>query len=421
MKIVTLSTKDTLGGAARVAYRLHEAYKAKGVDEMLLVSAKQSADASVVRFVEYHKPKGMLGQMAEAVYHKLRERKRLRKWNKYKNRKDVVFTDLEISLLGDTLHKIDFNVLHLHWVGECYVNFTEFRDIDKPVVWTLHDCFAFTGICSYFETCNKYQTHCGDCPLLQSGQEKDLSYKVFEQKLERYKNIDFHIVSPSRWLADRAKESALLGKYPIHVIPNGLDTNFFYPIPKESAKKALGINPDKTVFLFGGIAIDKDPRKGGRLLLEALHKFKKEQNRDDIEILLLGTKNNDIDYGFPATPLGYVTDERFIRIAYSAADLTLLPSMHENLPTTIMESMACGTPTVSFNIGGNGDMVDHKKNGYLAQPFDTDDFKDGIVWCLQNNEGSILERLAREKVLAEFRIEDIAQKYVDLYNSLAQK
>lgn len=419
MKIVTLSSKDTFGGAAKVAYRLHHSLMDHGVNNTFVVNSKRSKDSSVITASSLQRKRSSLYYLANSLYLKKKERERIKKWDRYLyTREDKVYMDLEISLLGDTLEKLDFDLLQLHWVGESFVNFTEFENITAPVVWTLHDCFAFTGICTYFESCDKFMSHCGDCPQLHSGIEKDYSYEIFEQKKARYENIDFHIVCPSNWLAEETRKSTLLGKYPVTVIPNGIDTDFFCPIPKENAKSSLNINVSKKVVLFGGIAVHRDPRKGGHLLVEALKELKNlHADSEEIELLVLGADSMDVDLGYKTTFLGYVDNEMLMRIAYSAADVIVVPSMYENLPTVIMEGLSCGTPVVAFNIGGNSDMIDHKENGYLAEPYLTQDLAKGIEFCLEQNSDK-LNKNARKKVLDNFKIEDITQRYIDLYKDV---
>lgn len=422
MKIATLSSKDTFGGAARVAYRISEQLTKDGIQNLFLVNNKRSDSDIPVRISDFHKSRPLLFTYARIFFQKQEEKKRLSLWRKYPGRKDTVKLDLQISLLQNALKEVeksfDFDILQLHWVGDSFVNFTEFKHLNKSVVWTLHDCFAFTGVCTYFEDCDKYLTHCGKCPQLDSDEEKDLSYITFEQKKERYPTFDLHIVCPSNWLAGHARKSSLLKNVPVSVIPNGIDTDFFCPMNKVSAKKSFGIDPSKKIILFGGIAIHKDKRKGGHLLIEALNKLSESYGQEDIELLVLGVETDKNMFNYKTTYLGYVEDESLIRVAYCAADITILPSMSENLSTTIMESMSCETPVVAFNIGGNSDMIDHQQNGYLAQAYDTDDLEAGIGWCLENNEANSLGKEARQKVLNNFRIEDVTKQYIDLYKSL---
>lgn len=423
MKIVTLSSKDVLGGAAKAAYRLHRYFLEQGISDLLVVNNKKSNDETVQRASNFYSKTGVLDRFADKFLLRFNEWKRNRKWRFYPEKENKVYMDLEISLLRDALDALDFDILQMHWVGECYVNFTEFDNVRTPVVWTLHDCFAFTGICAYFESCDKFTTHCNLCPQLNTDIVNDISYRVFEQKIQRYKDIDFHIVCPSNWLAEQVKKSALLAKYSVTVIPNGIDTDFFHPIPKDNAKTALGLNPEKKIILFGGIGIGVDLRKGGELLLMAFEELKNiYEDNDKVELLIFGAGKNDmLTFEYDATYLGYIDNDMFMRIVYSAADITILPSKHENLPTVVMESLSCGTPVVAFDIGGNRDMIDHMNNGYLAQPYDVKDLAAGIKYCFENNNEKELNKNARQKVLNNFRIQDIGQRYLQLYNDILKK
>lgn len=417
MNILTLSTKDSFGGAGRVAFRLCEEIIKEGYDDTLLVNSKRTT-ASFVRLApEFHDPKSF---QVDRIKTKIKEWQRKRRWNKYPNRLDKVFFDIHISYLKNALKAIDFDLLHLHWVGENFVDFTELPT-NKPIVWTLHDCFAFTGVCSYFEDCEKYETHCEKCPQLNSSFRKDISYKTFNLKKERYSNLDLHIVSPSRWLAEAAKKSFLLNKYPITVIHNGINTKTFRPIDKQIARKEFSIDQNKKVILFGAISAITDPRKGGDILYESL-KLLKEQSikKDDILFLIFGSEQDDsYSFDFECKYLGYIQDEATLNTIYNVADVMVVPSRHENLPNTILESLSAGTPVVAFDIGGNSDMIEHKKNGYLATPFNTQELANGISYCLDNNNENQLSSYARKTVSDKFKIEMIAKQYIDLYKKIS--
>lgn len=423
MKVVTLSTKDSFGGAARVAYRLHEEINAMGIDNMLLVNNKRTSSSTVRLASDFHDHLNRFTYQLKKYDMKYQEFKRRRNWVRYPDMQNKILSDIAVSSLNNALDKIDFDLIHMHWVGESYVDFTEFKSVKNPIVWTLHDCFSFTGLCSYFEDCDKYKTHCGACPQLGSTKEKDFSYKVFDMKHDRYAPLQFHIVTPSKWLAKAASESVLLRKYPITVIPNGIDTEVFRPKDKKDAKKLLSLHPNKKTILFGGISAMADPRKGGSLLKQSLEILLTTTDLENqVELLIFGAEQKDnIDFGFPAKYLGYVSEEVDLCNAYNAADVTIVPSTHENLPNTILESLSCGTPVVAFNIGGNPDMIDHTENGYLATPYDTTDLAKGIEYCLKENNDNILGRKARIKVLDHFKIEDIAERYVELYNKVLNK
>lgn len=420
MKILTLSTKDSFGGAGRVAYRLCEEIIRQGYDDILLVNSKRTNSSFVRLAAEFHDPKNLITYRTEKIKYKIKEFRKRLIWNSYPNRADKVFLDIYISYLKNALDRLDFDVLHLHWVGDSYVNFEELPS-DKPIVWTLHDCFAFTGVCSYFEDCDKYQTHCQSCPQLKSNKKKDISFDIFELKKKRYASLKFHIVTPSKWLAKSVQDSFLLKNYPVTVIPNGINTDTFRPIDKVNARKLLGLDTSKKIILFGGISAVADPRKGGDLLWESLkilsHKY--DDLKEDILLLVFGSEEqNNYIFNFDVKYLGYIQHEEQLNIIYNSADVMVVPSRYENLPNTILESLSSGTPVVAFDIGGNSDMIDHKYNGYLVKPYDVEDLHKGITFCLDKNNGYALSQNARTKVIRNFRIEDISAKYIDLYKKL---
>lgn len=419
MKVVSISTKDSFGGAARVAYRLHEEVNREGIDNILLVNAKRTDSTTVRLASDFHNPLNFLTYRLRKFEIWYQERLRRINWAKYPNKHDKILSDIAVSLLQNSLDKLDYDLIHMHWVGESFVDFTELSNVKNPIIWTIHDCFSFTALCSYFETCEKYKTHCEACPQLASDKKKDLSYEVFEMKQKRYSNLNFHIVSPSRWLGERAKESALLKDFPVTIIPNGIDTQVFSPIDKSDAKQKLGLDPSKKTILFGGISALADPRKGGLLLADSLNQLSKRYTSDDIQLLVFGSEQKSgYQFDFPIKYLGYVDKEEDLMIAYNAADVTVVPSKYENFPNTILESISCGTPVVGFNIGGNPDMIDHEENGYLACPYDVDDLTAGLIFCIENNRENILGKNARKKVLSNFKIEDIAKQYIRLYNDI---
>lgn len=419
MKVVSLSTKDSFGGAARVAYRLHEEVNKEGIENILLVNAKRTNTSTVRLASDFHNPLNYWTYRLRKFEIWYQERLRRINWAKYPNKEDKILSDVAVSLLQNSLDKLDFDLIHMHWVGESFVDFTELTKVKNPIIWTIHDCFSFTALCSYFETCEKYKTHCEACPQLASNKKKDLSYSVFEMKQKRYSALNFHIVSPSRWLAERAKESSLLRDYPVTVIPNGIDTSTFYPVDKGEARKHIGLDPHKKTILFGGISALADPRKGGLLLSESLKQLSQKYSADDVQLLVFGAEQkNAYLFDFPVTYLGYVDKEDDLRIAYNAADITVVPSKYENFPNTILESLSCGTPVVGFDIGGNPDMIDHRKNGYLSKPYEIDDLTNGLIFCLENNDKNLLGVNARKKVIDNFKIEDIAKRYIHLYKEV---
>jgi len=290
--------------------------------------------------------------------------------------------------------------------------------IHKPIVWTLHDSWPFCGVCHYFLDCKRYQNHCGTCPMLGSKKEQDLAYEIFENKLAAYKDLDLHIVTPSRWLGDCAKKSALLGRFPIHVIPNCIDTEEFRPLDKVEVRKKLGLSHQRKYLLFGAMQATTDKNKGFNILLSAL----KYLSNTNTELIIFGTEGKLDQYAIPIPyhVMGYIRNNVQMMMLYNIADVTIVPSLSENLSNTIMESLSCGTPVVAFHIGGNSDMIDHEQNGYLAEENNCEDLANGIQLCIRHNTDGFLSKNAREKILNNFTIDIVSKQYKYLYESLCE-
>lgn len=418
MRVLFINTNDTSGGAARAAVRIMRGVQRCGVKAQMFVKYKNSQASDIVPLSQFV-PSGILYRAFDWVATKIKNKWQHYKWRPYKKTKqNLYFSDLRSTRIHEALQKIDYDIVHLNWFNNRFLDFEELAKINKPIVWTLHDSWAFTGICHVPYDCIKYEIHCDACPMLGSSKEKDLAYEVFEKKHEAYKDIDLHIVTPSRWLADCARRSALLGRFLIMVIPNCIDTDVYQPMDKTDARKVLGLEPDKKYLLFGAIHALEDANKGFAYLKEALKKIEDT----DIELLVYGTNEDLKIYNLPihARSLGYINNDKMMALLYNTADVTIVPSLSENLSNTIMESLSCGTPVVAFNIGGNGDMIDHRKNGYLAKEKDIADLAKGIEWCVSNNTNGALSKNAREKVLSNYTIDIVSEQYKQLFESICK-
>ncbi len=421
LKILTLSTSDSNGGAARATYRIFEGVRSLGVSDRMLVKEKGTSDEAVVELRKYE-PQKFFYPLYDWLKNKVKNKIQHRRWGRYSNRKPIFLSDLRSVPMHGALQKMDYDVLHLHWCNLRFLPFQELRKVRKPIVWTLHDTWAFTGICHYFEDCPKYQTECGACPLLASNDANDLSRAVFRKKREYYKGLDLHIVTPSRWLADCVKKSALLGKIPVSVIPNCIDVDAFSPGDRDEACRHFDLPTDRRYILYGAMGATSDPRKGFAELITAMGMMEEDASLSDVELVVFGsdrplqalTLRRKIHY------LGLLSREEDIVAAYRLSSVMVVPSLSENLSNSIMEALSCGIPVAAFDIGGNGDMIRHRENGYLAKEKDCQDLADGIRYLLQNPDKESFATNARRWVMEHYTVSNVAKQYVELYKKVKE-
>lgn len=412
MNVLLLNTSDIAGGAARAAYRLHQGLQRIGIDSQMLVQDKSSIDKNVTA------PLTRLGQniartrvAVDALPLKF-----------YRERDQSTFS---LQWLPDrTAHKVvqlEPDVINLHWTSEAFVGVETIAKFNRPLVWTLHDMWAFTGGCHYSQDCERYTASCGACVQLGSSKDADLSRWVWQRKAKAWKNLNLTIVALSSWLAKCANSSSLFKELRVEIIPNGLDIETYRPIERKIARELLKLPQDKQIIVFGSLKATGDKRKGFYLLQPALQELSKSGWKDKLELVIFGASQpeNLPEFGFKAHYLGTLSDDLSLALVYSAADVFVLPSTQENLANTVMEAIACGIPCVAFHIGGMPDMIEHQENGYLAQPYKIEDLAQGIVWVLENQERyQKLSHRARKKAEQEFTLEIQAQRYLSLFTEI---
>lgn len=410
MKILIVNSYDFVGGAAKAAYRLHKSLQAFGVESQMLVQFKTTDDHTVVS--ETKPFKKFLIKLSTFV-----DNLPLRK---YKNRKTIFSCNrYSFSSTAARINSLKPDLVHLHWINSGMINISELSSIRAPILWTLHDNWAFTGGCHIMWECTNYKGRCGHCPRLGSQRESDLSRINWNIKKKAYSRIpELCIISPSKWLGDCAKNSSLLDSFKHVHLPNPIDANLFKPINKHTARSILNLPQDPKLVLFGAMSSTTDINKGFKLLSETINKLK----INNLEFVVFGgSKNPDSpSFNYPVHYLGRLYDEVTLQLVYSAADVMVVPSVQENLSYAIMESLSCGTPVVAFDIGGNSDLVDHLKNGYLAKSFDTTDLANGIEWIINNDQYSGISHDARQKILNKFDRSVLTPKFVELYKEILQ-
>lgn len=407
MNVLIVSTHDQLGGAAIAAHRLLETLNKNGVTASMLTLDKKSDNGAVIEVGNSLLNKARFAAERGVIY--------LENGLSKKNLFDVSIANTGVSITNHPLFK-KADVVHLHWINQGMLSVRELGKIvasGKQLVWTMHDMWPFTGICHHARDCSRFEISCGLCPYLNSPSKTDISYTTFLRKQAAYSLGPIHFVACSNWLKQLAVKSKLTNSHKVSAIANPIDTEIYTPKNKAAVRKAMNLPLDKKIILFAAAKVS-DKRKGIDFLIAA-SKIIAQQNNNCI-FLIAGGNSDEIvaQLALPAINVGYVSSDKMPSV-YNAADLFVTPSLQENLPNTIMESLACGTPCVGFNIGGIPEMIDHKQNGYVATYKDAHDLANGLLWVLQDTTDTLALN-ARSKVVKNYSQNAIAKQYIDIYN-----
>ena len=417
MNLLLLNTADSGGGAAIATYRLHQGLRSIGVDAQLLVRQKRMDDSTVVTETP---PKSRL-KFRVANYYTQRDEKVSR--DSCANGNSLFSPARCPDQLAQRIAAMNPDLVHLFWINFGFLRIESLKFFKRPIIWTLHDMWPFTGGCHYDAECGKFRQSCGSCPLLGSATENDLSRSVWGRKQKSWRDAQIVVVATSHWLAEMAQASSLFRNRRVEVIPNCIDIGKYKPLDKHAAREAYGLPTDKHLILISAFNVATDKRKGNHFLITALKELEQEGWRGKVELVVIGapTPDKPPDFGLKTHYMGTFNDEISQVLLYSAADVTVAPSMQENLSNTVMESLACGTPVVAFNIGGMPDLITHQKSGYLARPFEPEDLAAGMKWVLEDNvRREHLSHHARESVVSKYSMQAVAHKYHALYQDILQ-
>ncbi|MCS3953316.1 glycosyltransferase family 4 protein [Salinibacter ruber] len=418
MKVVHLTHTDAGNGGARAAYRLHAGLRESGTRSEMFVASKDTQDPDVAEFNNL--PTGVWSRLK----HRFRRRRIQRAFEPYQDSRPEraeIFKDDRTPHPGEVLRQSpDPDLFNFHSVYGFIDHRTFFQTVSRPVVWTLHDMNAFTGGCQYTVRCRRFEDACGRCPQLGSDDENDLSRQVWSRKKTAYQHTSgqnrLHVVCPSEWMAEEARASTLLADVPVSVIPYGLDTNRFFPRDAEGVPAAFGIPDDHRIVLF--VASDTRPRKGFDLLDNALSGLGAEKTT----LLSVGGDEPELDSDLPHVHAGYVESDLLLSVFYSLADVFVIPSRQDNLPNTVLESMACGTPVVGFEVGGIPDMVRPGETGWLAKAENVRALRQSIEQALTNDEKrKRMGNRCRAVVEEEYTLETQAAAYKCIYEELLRE
>lgn len=372
MKVLHVTTID-VGGAYKAALRLHEGLLRLGVQSGILLRTKRNRENAGDEVFS--------NKLSAAI-------------SKAKNVWNMIWADGGITrdVLGTDISKNaqvrEADVLVLHWINS-FLTVRELKQLaalQKPILWFLHDMWPFTGGCHYDAYCGRYESGCGNCPLVSRRGDNDISRRNFADKAALLQRMDAVIAGPSSWIVDCAKSSGILTGKKVVYLPNMLDVEVFDPIEdKTGLRRRYGINGAKKVILFGAAdAGTENKTKGFSFLREALAKLP----RDKYQLAVFGNAGGNLKLpeGFDVTLLGFIVEEQKLVEIYNLADVLVNPSRQEAFGYTACEAMACGTPVTAFPVGGLREQIAHLESGYLAAFQNAEDIAKGIVYCAENRE-----------------------------------
>jgi len=412
MRVLIVNTSERTGGAAVAANRLMDALNNNGVKAKMLVREKERGSLQVSGLSSRWWPQWCF----------LWER--LCIWFHLGFRRSHLF-ELDMANIGTDITSLpeflEADVIHLHWINQGMLslgNICKILASGKPVVWTMHDIWPATAICHYARGCEAFHQQCRKCPILPKFGVGDLALRVWQRKQQMLSGHRVSYVACSQWLADEARKSALLDGQRVTSIPNPIDTRIFRPVDKQACRQQLSLPADKRIILFVSQRVT-DPRKGMSYFVDALRLLAEQhpEMKQNTVVAILGGHAEDVarELSLPAYPLGYVSDTKRIVQVYNAADVFVLPSLEDNLPNTLMESMACGVPCVGFKVGGIPEMIDHQRNGYVAEFQQTDDLAAGIRYVLDGADYAVLSQQCQHKVAHSYSQQSVAKRYIEVY------
>jgi len=392
--------------AGRAALRLHNAFLEEKYDSSILSLWPDINDNERIKHMRIHS--NIIGWIDS----------KLQSFLQRDNNKQ--FGQFSFPILGTDISRMDqlkeADIIYLHWVQGGFLNLSNIEKLaklGKPMVIIMHDMWSITGGCHHSFMCEKYKTRCDHCQMFPKNRIIDLPAFEFNKKRRLYSKYDnLCFVSPSKWLYGCANQASLTKDKPLFYIPNIIDNSIFKSFDKTCARQILNIHPDETVISFGAASIDS-PYKGWTYLQKALELLKQGNSIEKPSVLIFGSGYNKSiadTIPFKSRFTGFLRDEYSTSLVYNASDVFITPSLADNQPTTVMESMCCGTPVVGFDVGGIPDMIKHKENGYLAKYKDTEDLVNGVRFCLENN--------VKGKVLPLFEKSNVIRKHIELINSI---
>jgi glycosyltransferase involved in cell wall biosynthesis len=401
MKIIHLSNSDS-GGAGRAAYRIHKSLIEIGLNSEMWVNLSKTNDSTV---------KSPAGVIKKSLVFVRRNTKRLLT-TFFKTKNSILHSPALFS--SSWVNKINnsaADIVHLHWFQHEMLSIKDISRIKKPIVWTLHDMWAFCGA-EHISWDKRWKN--GYYSFNRPSHEKgfDLNKWTWERKKKYWKKT-YQIITPSNWLSKCVKQSKLMFKWPVTTIGNPIDTHFWKPENKKKCRDFFKFSHKDKILLFGTFGSNLEYHKGFDILKKTLRKI----NNKNLKLVIFG-ENKKIKFSELDTQvidIGFIKKNEELKYLYSAADATIIPSRIESFGQMASESSACGTPVIAFRTGGLKDIVEHKITGYLAKNFESEDLANGINWILSSKNKKKISQNARKRIINNFDNYKIAKKYLKVY------
>jgi glycosyltransferase involved in cell wall biosynthesis len=398
MNVLHISESDAAGGAARTAYKMHRGLGSAGHSSRMLVGRKITTDEdtrSIKRNDAWRAADRAAGTATNALG------------------LQYVYLPSSSAVARDPWFRAA-DLVQLHNLHGSYFGFTALPRLTRlrPTVWLLQDQWAMTGHVAYSLDCERWQHGCGSCPYLDEYPRlrRDTTALLWRIKRRVYERSALTLIVPSRWMLELVEASPLLSRFPVRRIPHGVDTTVFRPQPKAEARARLGLPLDRRIVLFAASHLN-ERRKGLDLLERAITLM------DEAPLLALAGEGQ-APPGVESRSLGAIAEDELLAQAYAAADAVAVPTIADALTQTAIESIACGTPCVTFDRGGVTDVVTHMQTGYQARFGEVADLAHGLQTVL---DGDGFGARCRETAEAEFSVELQVQRYVELYQELLQR
>lgn len=411
MRILHISTFDR-GGAGIAAIRLHEGLLKLGVESNILFKYKSREDIPKSYYIkEYKRGGGLLLKFSRRNKYK----KLVEKRNSYYEGYSLHWGD---DLIKGFPEISEYNIINLHWVAAGFLDFSFFKAVGLPLVWTLHDMNPFTGGCHYSWHCELFINTCKSCYQLEETGKPNISKYVLKEKNRKLNKLtsSLTVVAPSKWLTNCSKNSSLFQSFPHYTIPYGLDSSKYISTPINKARDILGLPQDKKILLFVSQMIDNH-RKGIDYLVKALSLLKAK----GVLVVAIGEKSTNYDaLGVDVIITGTISETEKMSLYYSASDAFIISSLQDNLPNTVLESLMCGTPVIGFPVGGIPDMVKSGFNGIVSDLISSDSLAESIDYFLKH-QIEYDRKAIRKDAINRYDILVQAKKYQQLYKGILSK